>query len=210
MSTATPYVFELDGGRVSLDFVNTVGGMRGYEPKEHLHAYADLLEFARQSGVVSDDHARRLAKRAAAEPEMAIRVFRRAIEFREALFRLWSAWVAEKPIPETDLEIVNAMVTRGLSRQKLIPSSVGSCCALGWEEADDLEVVLWPVAKDAADLLASEKASRVRMCEMSQEHECSWVFLDETKNGKKRWCSMQTCGNRAKARRFAAKQRAES
>jgi len=198
------HIFELDGGRVSLDFVNTVGGKRGVEAKEHLGEYADVVAWARQAGAVSDAHADRLLRRARAAPDAARAAFRRAIELREALYRIWEAHLEGAGVPNAELEIVNAQLSRALGRQRLIPDGE-RCCALAWAEEDELEAPLWPVAKDAAELLTSPLAGRVRMCGMAEEGECGWLFLDETKNGARRWCSMRDCGNRAKARRHYAR-----
>jgi predicted RNA-binding Zn ribbon-like protein len=53
-------------------------------------------------------------------------------------------------------------------------------------------------------LLGSSQRGRVREC---SEESCRWLFLDHSKNRSRRWCNMQICGNRAKARRFYARTR---
>jgi predicted RNA-binding Zn ribbon-like protein len=58
--------------------------------------------------------------------------------------------------------------------------------------------MLSPVAWSVAELLMSEDLHRVREC---AGPDCGWLFMDTSKNGSRRWCSMETCGNRAKARR---------
>jgi predicted RNA-binding Zn ribbon-like protein len=201
-----PFVFELTGGRVSLDFANTVSGSRGTHPTERLERYEDLLSWARQVGALSDAHAARLLRKARAEPDVAERVLGSAVSFREALYRIWIAHVEKRRPSGADLEVVNARIADALARQRLIPVE-GRCCAMAWAEEDALEAPLWPVAKDAADLLTSDRAERVRICEMTAEGECDWLFLDETKNGTRRWCSMRDCGNRAKARRHYQRHR---
>jgi len=64
--------------------------------------------------------------------------------------------------------------------------------------------VLWPVAHDAAELLASDQLPRLRECAAD---DCCWLFLDESKNRSRVWCDMRVCGNRAKARRHYARTR---
>jgi predicted RNA-binding Zn ribbon-like protein len=79
----------------------------------------------------------------------------------------------------------------------------------GWrwaEVAENLESILWPIAYEAAQLLASESLSHVRMC---AAEDCRWLFLDTSKSHSRRWCDMKSCGNRDKARRFYERQRAE-
>jgi predicted RNA-binding Zn ribbon-like protein len=62
---------------------------------------------------------------------------------------------------------------------------------------------IWPIAEAAAELLSSSDHSRIRQC---SEPDCRWLFLDHSKNHSRRWCDMSICGNRAKARRFHARQ----
>jgi predicted RNA-binding Zn ribbon-like protein len=67
-----------------------------------------------------------------------------------------------------------------------------------------MDQMLWPVARSAAELLTSERAGRVREC---ASETCSWLFLDGSRNGRRKWCDMASCGNRAKARRYYARHR---
>ncbi|MEV1026104.1 CGNR zinc finger domain-containing protein [Streptomyces sp. NPDC050264] len=54
-----------------------------------------------------------------------------------------------------------------------------------------------------SELAVTGEAARLKRC---SEHACAWVFWDTSKNRSRRWCSMRVCGNRAKARRYAARQ----
>lgn len=77
-----------------------------------------------------------------------------------------------------------------------------------WREDDEaLERVLWPVARSAVELAVSGRLDRVKQCPVP-DGGCGWLFLDTTKNGIRRWCSMQGCGGRAKARRQYARRQA--
>ena len=67
-----------------------------------------------------------------------------------------------------------------------------------------LDAMLWPIARAAADLLASSDVALVRACSSPT---CQWFFLDTSKNHHRRWCSMKQCGNRAKVRKFYAKKK---
>jgi len=90
-------------------------------------------------------------------------------------------------------------VAEALTHQRLVRE--GYRYALGWDDGEALDSILWPVAKSAAELLTSEEAKLVRQCEGFAATECAWLFIDETRNRSRRWCSMTSCGNRAKARR---------
>ncbi|HEY6106007.1 MAG TPA: ABATE domain-containing protein [Anaeromyxobacteraceae bacterium] len=196
------------GGRLSLDFINTVSGMRVVAPVERLNAYADLVSWGRQVGALDAAQARRLLAEAERDPGAAARALAEAIAFREALFRTFRA-VAENGAPATeDLDSLNRVLSRARARERLVYR--GGRCALGWP-ADDasLDRMLWPVACSAAEVLASAEVSRVRICEATATDGCGWLFLDETRNRSRRWCSMKDCGNRAKARRHYRRRRAE-
>ncbi|EFH09350.1 CGNR zinc finger domain-containing protein, partial [Teichococcus cervicalis] len=69
----------------------------------------------------------------------------------------------------------------------------------------DLRLPLLPVAVSALALAVSERRAQVRRCADAQ---CGWVFLDESRNRTRLWCSMEDCGNRAKARAHYARRRA--
>ena len=76
-----------------------------------------------------------------------------------------------------------------------------------WAWAGDaaaLERLVWPVARDAAVFLTSVRLSRLRTCANPR---CRWLFVDVTRNGMRRWCSMAVCGNRAKVGRYRQRQR---
>jgi|SRR5215831_1513562 len=192
-------VFDLTGGRLSLDFVNTLGGQRLTRPKEQLASYADLVSFARQAGILNPDRARRLLEQSARHPKKAAVVLERARELREAIYRIWVAQIrAERPA-DADMELLNARLADSLKQQRV--AKHGERFTLTWADEEGLESLLWPIAKSAAELLTGEEAQQIRECEASSTGECSWLFIDETRNRSKRWCSMASCGNRAKARR---------
>jgi predicted RNA-binding Zn ribbon-like protein len=202
------YAFEYVGGRPCLDFANTVGGMRPDRPHEHLHVYGDLLEWARGAGIVSPGQSRRLSAAAERDPSAAERVLRRARDLREAVFHAVEAASRGAAPVEADLALLNRALGRAMVRRRLVRRE--GRLALAWPE-DDLEAPLWPVAASAADLLASpEDLERVHLCGESEAGQCSWLFLDETRAGTRRWCTMKDCGNRAKQRRYYQRHRGEA
>lgn len=96
------YTFDFLGGRLCLDFVNTVSGSRA-GPTERLTAYRDLLLWARQAGALGDREARRLSRAAGRAPVEAARGLEGAVRFREALFRLFAAVASRRSPPRDDL-----------------------------------------------------------------------------------------------------------
>jgi predicted RNA-binding Zn ribbon-like protein len=201
--------FELTGGRDCLDFANTVSGDRHGTPRERLGGYPELLAWARQAGVLDAAHARRLLAEARRRPADAEEVHREAIALREALFRVFSAAAERRDPPAPDLARISSSVGRALSHRRIDRGEGGF--AMGWDDAPGaLDAPLWRVAASAAELLTSRAdLERVRVCGLHETHECSWLFMDTTRAGTRRWCSMASCGNKAKARRHYARARGE-
>ena len=75
--------------------------------------------------------------------------------------------------------------------------------ALAWTGAGTMEEVLALIGRDAVELLASPARERLRMC---SDPYCGALFVDFSRPGNRRWCSMSTCGNRAKKRALRARQ----
>jgi predicted RNA-binding Zn ribbon-like protein len=191
-------IFDLDTGRLCLDFANTLGDRTGPEPREErLHRYADLVAFGEQAGVLTGEAAALLLEMAEQRPDAAERTFADAIAFREVLYRVFSAVAADTTAAEDDLAAFNAAFAAAVTHARIVSEADG----FRWEwpqDAEELDAMLWPIAWSAVDLLRAPEVHRVHEC---AGHDCSWLFLDMSKNGSRRWCSMETCGNRAKAHR---------
>lgn len=193
--------FELTGGRLCLDFVNTVGGDRAAEPRERLVRYGDLVAWARQAGAVDPGVAAALLAEARRRPADAEAVLLDGIALREALYRTFSALAQGRDPPEGDISRLSSALRPALCQRRLARSGGGY--ALSWEDPPGaLDAPLWRVALSAVELLTSgPDLERVRICGMHDTRECSWVFMDNTRARTRRWCSMKDCGNKAKARR---------
>ncbi len=199
---AAAQTFDLSGGALCLDFVNTWGN-RGNPATERLLAFGSLLAFSLQAGVLGPADAGTLARRAARGPREAASTLARARTFREALARLFRAKAAAQPSSAGDLEPLNALLAEA-SRHQRLEGGEGSF-SLRWRDlAASLEAPLWPVARSAADLLTSADLERVRECDAP---DCTWLFIDRSRGRSRRWCSMESCGNRAKARRHYHRRR---
>src|SRR5579859_1621603 len=191
-----PYVFDLDGGRPCLDFANTLGSAP--EPTEHLNSYADLVGFAAQSGLITRDDAEWLRAQGDIEPVTAAGVLTRARRLREALRTIFARLAAGKKLPDAELAVLNIDLAASLAHARVVPADGGTRFRWGWS-GRNLDAPLWPIARSAADLLTSdEDRALVRQCGAD---DCVWLFIDNTRNRSRQWCSMQSCGNREKARR---------
>lgn len=207
VSQRSAYAFELSGGALCLDFANTWGDRERSE-QEHLHGYADLLAFAVQAGVLHADRCAVLERLAGRDEEGAKATFSSALELRDAIYRLFSAIADCAPPPEEDLERLNRALPDALAGLRIEPVA-GEEGGFIWSRAggvESLEAPLWPIVRSAAELLTSDRLRRVRECDGAS---CTWLFLDQSRNRSRRWCSMETCGNRAKVRRHYRRSRPE-
>lgn len=206
---ATAKKFQFVGGDLALDFCNTVGGKRGAVSYEHLDTCFAYLAWCRQAGLVNDTQARALVARAERTPSEAAAVLGRAVELRDAIFRIFAARARENDPPRADLALLNSELSRSLGRLRVV--AAGKQGGFGWQWTDEeggLEDPLGPIAHSAATLLTDEASlARVRICDGDT---CGWLFMDSSKNHSRRWCDMRDCGNRAKIRRHRLKQKHEA
>ncbi|HSK82401.1 MAG TPA: ABATE domain-containing protein [Rubrobacter sp.] len=200
--------FKLRGGVVCLDFINTVGSRLTDHPSEYLRSYEDLLDWARQAGLLAPEETEDLSRQAALDPEGTQETLSRALALREAIHRVISRAIAGESQDESDMSALNRELSIALSHLRVMPAD--GTYAWGWDRSGDdggarLDSPLWPVAQSAAELLTSPKLGRVKLC---AGEGCGWVFLDESRNNSRRWCDSRDCGNRERVRRHLARKRA--
>jgi len=119
---------------------------------------------------------------------------------REAIYRVACAVrQVRKPLPE-DVATINIWAARGT----LVPELTSDGQSADWKNERTLSPVLATIARDAIDMLARTPPGRVKLC---ADPTCRGLFVDLSRPGKRRWCSMNFCGNRAKSRTFARRHR---
>ena len=199
-------IFEFTGGLLCLDFANTLEDRPSEHPQELLTSYSDLVSWGQQADILEDQEAQQLLKEAAHRPAEASIVLRRAVALREAIYWLFER-VAQGASAEGDaLVLLNAAIADTMTHAQVVPGAAGF--TWGWSVNEgDLDRMLWPVVRSAADLLTSDELDIVRVC---ASDECNWLFLDTSKNHSRRWCDMKSCGNRAKARRHYSRKKGPS
>lgn len=182
-----------------LDFTDTVDWRTSDHAKEGLEGYDDLVAWSVKKGVLLQDEAKRVGRLAEENPSVKSKVMKDAYRLREAIYRIFSAVYHNRMVDQGDLDVLNEILSRGLARRKVDLAKGG----FEWAWRDDLsaEVMLYPLAKSAADLLTSEDLTRVKEC-ANEEQGCGSLFLDFSKGQTRRWCSMQSCGNRMKFRTY--------
>jgi predicted RNA-binding Zn ribbon-like protein len=193
--------FELLGGVLCLDFANTIHEYGAVDPREELNNFQDLVSFETQAGAFTDKEASMLSSRAAKNPQLANKTLATAKEFRRSLYRSFSAIAKGKDPSSSDLEYFNQQLPRVM--QNLRVQRKGHDVVWVWKKNhENLDPVLWPIVRSTVELLTSDERSLVRECE---GEDCTWLFLDHSKNHSRRWCDMDICGNRAKWHRFYKK-----
>jgi len=200
------YVFELTGGRLSLDFANTVDNRPALHRKELLKSYVDLLSWSKQAGAISAKTSKRLYVETKRRPSEATAVLKEAKTLREAIFGIFSAIASGRTPRTTDLEKLNEAVPRVLAHSQIVVSQRRFQMQYSGER-DALDQMLWPVVRSALELLTSQELRAVRECAADN---CAWLFMDRSRNQSRRWCNMKVCGNRAKVRRFRHRKRVPS
>ena len=184
-----------------LNYANTLSWRGSDRPAETLHELADILRWTERSGVVRPAATQQLRRWSRHHQVGAAELFAQAIAIREAMFRIFSAVAVAASVATKDFMVLRTALANAPGRQQLARS--GERC--GWRlEGGEPSVarVLAPVLWSAGDLMLNASSRPVRRC---ANEECLWLFIDQSKNGTRRWCDMNSCGNRAKARRHYAK-----
>ena len=176
MVTRTIENIEFWGNDLALDFANTLEGPRDGPPeKDHLRSDGDLVTWARRAGALP----------ATARPRRG--GLERARELRAAIHEVFAH--GDRKALRTLLDFYADAVKAGTIED-------GSFTWTGRHP----DRPLWPIAVAAVDLLRSDRLSRVKRCA-----NCCWLFLDRSRNGSRRWCSMDECGVHVKMRRYRAR-----
>lgn len=188
---------KLEAGKLCLDFANTAQWHASDNPQEYLTSYSELVSWSQHAGIVTEEKSGYLLREATQRPGDATSVLEQAIALREAIYRIFSAIAHSHPPDTADITALNAALSDAMARSMLIPKA--NEFVWGWPDDDALDQMLWRVTRSAAVLLTSQELNRVGEC--ADDRGCGWLFLDMSRNRSRRWCDMNDCGNRAKARR---------
>lgn len=182
------------GGHPAIDFVNTLDD--DLQIPETMHGYSDLAVWGHVAGILDADATSSLQRLARKLPDDATKALNNALKLREALRAIFSARVANSPVPEADIETLNSFLRKGHRVELQV------CWAGVTRRPSDNESELgYPaqlIARLAADFLLSPSFHQIAVCAASG---CGWFFVDKSPSRRRRWCSMARCGNRAKAQR---------
>jgi predicted RNA-binding Zn ribbon-like protein len=184
-------------GDLALDFANTVDDPLGPERHDHIASYHALLSWSLRMSLLTEPEADRLLHSAA--PRRAAAVVRRAHSLREAINLTVGAVASTSPRPAGPLEGWEQL-------RPFVLAAVDHADLVGLQPTwrfEQLDSPLWPVAHAAYTLLTGPRAGRIKRCTG-----CPWLFVDQSKNGSRRWCSMEICGTSEKVRRYVSRRAA--
>ena len=179
--------FHFSSGRVCLDMLASVGSRSG-AAFERWRRGQDLARWCVEAGLLDRG------------PDVTEADLEAARALREALYRTVQARRHERVPGRGDIDLLNEWAARPPPAPQLGPDGCSKLQASG----GTLETALATVARDAIDLLTGPQVGRIREC---AEDSCSVLFVDASRPGKRRWCSMNRCGNKVKKAAFRKRER---
>ena len=194
--------FQLVAGHLALDFANTLDYR--YDPDrliDLLPSYERFLAFCRQSGVITAAQMRKLLGGLSEVDSQ--HVLKEVIQFREALYFLILSAVHGRRPDESHLRALNRVLSEARAFDEVVWHKRGFVRRFR-DVTERPDGPLRQVVHAAVVLITSPDIYSVREC---SEKTCRWFFLDRSRNHSRRWCDMQLCGNRFKAKRFYARKR---
>lgn len=183
------YPFFLDSGNLALDLLNTGRASAGVDG-DLIQSPEDLIAWLRASGLAADGTTRPLR-----EPHSARILLTETRRLRDDVARIVRSHSLAEPPPPHAVYGVNRVLAAGRVSASLIVDEDGARLTES-DAGDSLLATLAPVARAAAQLVIETDPDRLRRC---ASEACGRWFCDTSKGGRRKWCSMATCGNRAKA-----------
>jgi len=195
---AFPFIAE----RLWLDYVNTDDMRRGARV-DLLRDFESLVRWMEVCGIFDGERASLMRRRAHQQPAGAAAALVDARRVRSALRSLAERGASSETVRNDVLAEINRVLGRSAVTRRLEWRTDGSFTRAFVPVGDAFAGLMIPIVESVADALIRGELTRVRRC---GDPRCPRVFYDSTRNGRRRWCDMSTCGNRAKAARFRAKE----
>ncbi len=193
----SPFVFV--GERLWLDFVNSEHGLRRFDS---LRDFEMMVRWLEAAAVLDAERSSGIRRRAQQQPAGAAAALVDARRVRAALRSLAERGPMSERVRTEGLAEINRVLGRSAGTRRVDLRTDGTFIRSFVPVGDAFAGLVIPVVESAADALILGELSRVRRC---ADPRCHRVFFDNTKNGRRRWCDMATCGNRAKAARHREK-----
>jgi predicted RNA-binding Zn ribbon-like protein len=197
----------LVGGSAVLDYLNTCDGRRPgtglLEVVDKLSNLEDIVHWFRHADLIDDLEHQHFVAVVRRSSWHTVTAFEQLIDFREALYRLLLPLALDHSADQVSLDALNQALADTADQRLLVLTPAGVIWR--WRVGDDLGSMtagfIGRLAVQASILLTSGDLSRLRACATP---DCDWLFLDTSKNGRRRWCQMNVCGAREKVKRAMA------
>jgi len=199
------------GGHQGLDLVNTVEPrLPAAERHEHLATPADLLAWAERAELIDQAEAAAVASAWDAAPGAGDGALASVIRIREAAFTVLAGTIGPsyaQPGTEEALEYLSLRWAAAAARSSLARGGAGGAAARLAVGSAPVQLIGDRAAAVAVDLLTRTDLTRLGICP-PEDGGCGWLFLDRSRNGSRRWCTMEACGAFSKSRRLTERRRA--
>jgi len=182
-------------GDAVLDFLNTVDAHGRSSDQNRLTSYASVLAWSLAAGLTDAAEFQCLAAAASNSPEGSEQALTELVEWRETVYRVFEATASNEEPPARDWKAVETSIKKAVSSARLSRDATGSTIWIT-PPGTDLTTLPQRLALGLYQLLRGDLVANIKQC-----GGCTWLFIDTSKNHRRTWCSMATCGNRAKAQR---------
>ncbi|MGV8920205.1 MAG: CGNR zinc finger domain-containing protein [Pseudomonas sp.] len=177
----------------ALDFLNTVDRTKATD-NELLTSYSSVLDLAWAAHQINENEHAELTRLAVENQSGAGQALRDLLRWREETYRVCAA-ISQRAIPAyADWMSIQSAVQQAISKAYLTRTDLGRAC---WEidaKKAGLSTVYQRLTLRLHVLLISDLVCKLKQCDG-----CTWMFIDTSKNLRRRWCSTSTCGRRAKS-----------
>jgi predicted RNA-binding Zn ribbon-like protein len=184
----------LDGGRLCIDFVNTIHDRAAVAAEDYLATPERYVEWARRAGALGPHEDIRLPR----SRDERVRLMSDIRVLRDAVYRLLAARLDGIDFPADALRTANALLLEARKDQQLATDGQ----LMLRIRRGDVSLPLKRIALDLVDTLAKAHTGEFRLGCCANRHSCGWIFADISKNRRRRWCSMDTCGVASKMARL--------
>ncbi|WP_218016942.1 CGNR zinc finger domain-containing protein [Sphingomonas mali] len=175
---------------MSIDFANTIHDRFAADVEDYIATPERYVEWARRSGAIATDEMIDMS-RLEGEGERLMADVR---SLRDATYLLLSACIDGVALPQGPLLVENHWLLRAWQSQSLSENGLLTLRA----DPEDLRIPLKRIALDVVDTLVDARAGKFKLKRCANQSSCGWIFADTSKNGRRRWCAMQTCGTASK------------
>lgn len=197
----------LVGEHPILDFINTVDDPGTASEVDYLPDYEQWALICRRVGLITAKGHEDLLGQVSQHPIVARKAYQEAITLRDNLRALFLSMLAANGRHRPVVKQLNTLLDEAFNHRRLTTQDTRTM-AWQWKAGSPvLRIPLWEIALRTADLLCDEaRMCRLKVC---ANDPCQWLFLDYSRNGQRRWCSMAECGNVSKVRRLRARRRSK-